>query len=196
MTDLVGEYLAALRKTTWADLAPLRAAAVGGPGAALGLALAPITVTSRGFYQPDPDGGPAFLVPARVDSAITPEAADPVQAIRHGEIVDLVAFSAAFPNRWALRTGAALWLGAVEPQYLMPNPVPIWRTPLHWLGNDCSGLVLLSRDRRERYRVLSTLDAIVAEDEQHAEELRQLLARPWLAPGVFVRRGREVRHAA
>lgn len=196
MSDLVAEYLAALGETTWVDLEPLRAAAVGGPGAALGIALAPITVTSRGFYQPDPDGGRAFVVPVRVDSATTPEAGDPVHAIRHGEIVDLVAFSAAFPNRWALRTGAALWLGAVEPQYLMPNPVPIWRTPLHWLGNDCAGLVLLSRDRRDRYRVLSTLDSILAEDEQHAEELRQLLAAPWLAPGVYVRRGREVRHAA
>jgi len=39
-------------------------------------------------------------------------------------------------------------------------------------------------------------DSIVAEDEQHAAELRGVLEHPWLAPAVFVHRGREVRNAA
>ena len=56
--------------------------------------------------------------------------------------------------------------------------------------------MLLSRDRRDRYRALTYLDAIIAEDEQHAAELRNLLAHPWLAPPVYVRRGREVPNAA
>jgi hypothetical protein len=78
----------------------------------------------------------------------------------------------------------------------MPDPVPIWRSPLHWLGNDCGGLLLPSRDRRDQYRVLTVCDAIVAEDERHAAELRKLLRHPWLAPPVYVHRGREVRNAA
>jgi hypothetical protein len=90
----------------------------------------------------------------------------------------------------------ATWLGAIEPRFLLPDPVPIWRSPLHWLGSDCRGLVLLSRDQRERYRVLTVCDSILAEDEAHAAELRELLSHPWMAPPVYVRRGREVRHAA
>ena len=194
--DLKREYLDALRQTGWDDSAPLREAGVGGPGLSVGIALAGISVSRGGAYQPDRDGGAAFVLPVRVDNPLSPEAADPVDAVRHGEIVDLLAFSVAFPQRWALRTGAATWLGAVEPQYLEPEPTPIWRTPLRWLGNDCHGLVLLSRDRRDRYRVLTCLDAIVAEDEAHAAELRKLLEQPWLAPPVYVRRGREVRNAA
>lgn len=190
------EYKAALGRTGWDDQAPLRDAGVGGPGLAIGIALAPISVSRDGLYQSDPDGGPAFILPVRVDSPISPEAADPVATVRHGEIVDLLAFSPAFPQRWALRTGAATWLGAVEPQYMGPAPTSIWRSPLHWLGNDCRGLALLSRDRRDRYRVLTCLDAIVAEDEEHAAELRKLLEQPWLSPPVYVRRGREVRNAA
>jgi hypothetical protein len=194
--DLKREYLSALGRTGWDDQAPLRDAGVGGPGLAIGIALASISVSRSGLYQPDPDGGPAFIIPVRVDNPISPEAADPVATVRHGELVDLLAFSPAFPHRWALRTGTATWLGAVEAQYLGPAPTPIWRSPLHWLGNDCRGLVLLSRDRRDRYRVLTCPDAIVAEDEEHAAELRKLLEQPWLAPPVYVRRGREVRNAA
>jgi hypothetical protein len=194
--DLEREYLAALSRTAFADLQPLIDAGVGGAGLAIGPALAPISVSRDGFFQFDPDGeGLAFILPVRVESALTPEAADPIDAVRHGAIVDLVAFSLAFPYRWALRCGTATWAGAVEPQYLDPAPTPIWRSPLHWLGNG-SGLVLLSRDKRDRYRVLSNLDSIIAEDEAHAERLRKLLAQPWLAPPVYVCRGREVRHAA
>ena len=194
--DLLAEYIAALRCTTTDDLQPLRDAGVDGAGLAFGMALARISVSRTGFYQPDPDGGPAFLIPVRVENVLTPEAADPVDAVRHGEIVDLLAFSPAFPRRWALRTGAATWLGAVEPQYLNPSPTPIWRSPLHWLGSDCHGLVLLSRDKRDRYRTLTCLDAIVAEDEDHAAVLRKLLKQPWLSPPVDVRRSQEVRNAA
>lgn len=193
--DLRDEYLAALRSTSWADLEPLRAAGVGGPGAAIAPAVARIRV-SRGLYEPDPEGGAAFLLPVRLENPSSPEAADPENAVRNGGLVDLLAFAPEYPYRWARRAGTATWLGCVEPQFLMPDPVPVWRSPLHWLGNDCRGLVLLTRDKRERYRVLTHLDAIIAEDEGHANELRELLAHPWLAPPVFVRRGREVRHAA
>jgi hypothetical protein len=194
--DLYREYLAASGQTGSDDLAPLRETGIGDPGLAVGIALARISVSRDGFYRPDPDGGVAFILPVRVDNPLSPEAADPVATVQGGDIVDLLAFSVAFPQRWAFRTGAATWLGAVDPQYMGPEPTPIWRSPLRWLGNDCRGLVLLSRDRRDRYRVLTSLDAVVAEDEGHAAELRKLFEQPWLAPPIYVRRGRKVRNAA
>jgi hypothetical protein len=195
--DLVAEYMSALERTKPADLDSLRRAGIGEAGFAIRPAVAPIIVTRDGLhYEPDPDGdGLAFILPVRIDNPLSPEAADPDETVRSGEIADLVAFSAAFPNRWALRTGAATWLGAVEPQYMGPAPTPIWRSPLHWLAH-AEGVCLLSRDRRDQYRVLTCLDSIIAEDEGHADELRELLSRPWIAPPVFVRHGREVRHAA
>src|SRR5437868_13495632 len=43
---------------------------------------------------------------------------------------------------------------------------------------DCRGLVLLSPVRSEQYRVLTVCDSIVAEDERHAAELREVLDHP------------------
>jgi hypothetical protein len=197
--DLLAECRWALTRTKPADLDPLRKAGIGEAQlAAIKPAWAPIGVTRDGLhFQPDPDGDAfAFIVPVRVHNPLSPEARDPVATVRGGAIVDLLAFSAAVPNRWALRTGAAAWLGCVEPQYMGPAPTPIWRTPLRWLGEGC-GVCLLSRDRRDQYRTLASLDSIIAEDKEHADELRRLLAHPWLAPPVYVRRGREIaRHAA
>lgn len=194
--DLRCEYETALAGTTWEDLRPLREAGVGGPGLAVGIAVQRISVSRCGLYEPDPDGGPAFIVPARIECPTTPEALEPVDTVRHGDLADLIAISTALPLRWARRTGVATWLGAIEPQYLAVDPTPIWRSPLHWLGNDCHGLALITRSRVERYRLLTHCDAILAEDEDHADELRDLLSRPWMAPPVYVRRGKEVRHAA
>jgi hypothetical protein len=78
----------------------------------------------------------------------------------------------------------------------MPDPVPVWRSPLRWLGHGGVGLVPLSRDKRDIYRLLTVADCIIAEDTRHADELRRLLQHPWLAPEVIVRTGREVRRAA
>ncbi len=193
---IVEEYLVALRRTRFADLGPLRKAGVGGPGLAIGPAIAAIR-TSDGRFELDPEGDArAFIVPIRIGNPISPEASDPVQAVREGEILDLLAFSRSYPMRWALRTGNATWLGAIEPQFLMPEPVPVWRNTLAWLRNDCRGLVLLSHERSEQYRALTVCDAIVAEDERHATELREVLDHPWLAPPVYSRRRREVRDAA
>ncbi len=95
-------------------------------------------------YEPDPAGKGAFLLPVRVDNPLTPEAADSIGIIRAGSIVDLLAFHPAHPYRWALRRDDAEWLGAIEPQYLDPAPVPVWRSPLAWLQAGCRGLVVLS----------------------------------------------------
>src|SRR4051794_7829718 len=52
------EYRILLGQTTFPDLAPLRERGVGGPGLAVGPAVASLTV-ERGLWRPDPDGGRA-----------------------------------------------------------------------------------------------------------------------------------------
>jgi len=193
---LTREYFNALRCTRFTSLTPLLVAGVSWRAITDAVpAHARITV-SKDLFDFEGEGGSAFIVPARVESPLTPEATDPVETVRVGAIVDLIAFHPDHPARWALRTGAAEWLGAVEPQYLEPQPVPLWRTPLRWLQAGCRGLVLLSRERESEYRILSGLRVIVAEDQQHAAELRQQLGQPWPMPRVMVGPSREVRRAA
>ena len=190
---LAREYWCALQSTRFTDLAPLPQAGVGGPGLAVGPALACVRVANETFVFDD-EAASAFVIPVRVENHITPEVSDPVQTVRDGKIVDLVAFHPAHSHCWALRYGSAEWLGAIEAQYLDPEPVPVWRSPLSWLRADCRGLLLLG-DRASQYRILTLLNSIVAEDERHAAELRCVLARPWPVPQVVSSQA-EVRHAA
>ena len=193
MTDLCRKYRAALRSTRFADLAPMVGAGVGWRAITCVVpAFATIRVTG-GIFEFDESGGDAFVVPVRIENPITPEAFDPATAVSNGAIVDLVAFHPLHPDRWVLRRDAAEWLGAVEPQHLDPEPVTIWRSPMSWLQAGCLGLVLLG-DQNSRYGILSLLHSIIAEDGQHAAELRRELARPWPVPQVIS--PREARRAA
>ena len=106
-----------LHGTRFSKLAPLRQAGVGGPGLAVGPALDRVRVANE-MFELDDEAGSAFIIPVRVENYITPEASDPVQTVRDGKIVDLVAFHPRHPARWALRYGSAEWIGAVESQYL------------------------------------------------------------------------------
>jgi hypothetical protein len=190
------EYLDALGRTRPSDLAALRDAGVDEGGFALSPGVAAIRISERRF-ELDPDGDAvAFILPVRVYHPFSPEAPDPVRFVREGDVVDLLAFSPAVPFRWALRTGAAAWIGCIEPQYLMPDPVPVWRTPLGWLRSGSRGLVLLTQDRREQYRVLTLCDALIAEDERHAARLREVVQRPLLGPPVLVRPVCKMRNGA
>jgi hypothetical protein len=180
--------------TRFADMAALVAAGVGWPAITNAVPVhATVKVTGPSFEFSD-SGRSAYVMPVRTISLLGPEGADPIEVIRDGSIVDLIAFHPAHPDLWALRHGLANWLGAVEPQYLDPDPVPVWRTPLAWLRAGCRGLVLLG-DRASQYRILTLLHSIVAEDDGHAAELRCLLARPWPVPQVVSSQA-EVRHAA
>jgi hypothetical protein len=183
---LVREYLAALRMTRFVDMAPLVAAGVGWPAITSAVPVhATVKVTGPSFEFSD-SGRSAYVMPVRTISLLGPEAADPLEAIRDGWIVDLIAFHPAHPDLWALRHGSADWLGAVEPQYADSDAVPVWRSPLGWLQAGCRGVVLLSRERISRYRILSGLGSIVAEDARHAAELQSILAHSWSAPRVIV----------
>src|SRR4051794_14020349 len=148
------------------------------------------------LYVPDRDGLPAFVTPVFIDYADTPESPRPAQAVRFGDLVDLVAWDPRHPHSWALRCGAAEWLGAIEPQYLDPPPVPIHCGPLGWLQGGCCGLVLLARETVSQYRLLANIQRIEAEDAAHAAELQGVLMRPWPAPTVTIAPQRGVRHAA
>ena len=184
---LVAEYNSALHKTRFDDLRPLIAAGV--TGLAIGRsppAAARIVVADDVFEFDEDAGAAAFVMPVRMECATIPEAADPVCTVANGEVVDLVGFHPLHPDRWALRRGTAEWLGAIEPQHMGPAAVRIWRSPMAWLRADCDGLVLLSNDRRDQCRTLSFCSTIIAEDAQHAIELRRILELPWSAPPVIV----------
>lgn len=199
--DLAAEYAAALRGTRYADIAPLmdfpgQSRAERGQiirGIALAFPAISRIVVENSLYQPDPDGGVAYIIPVRQDFPETPETASPLDAIANGAIIDLLAFHPSRPRRWALRRGVAYWLGAVEPQLgggSETAPAAVWRTPLGWLYSGCSGIVMLTGDPWLRYSILIYLDAIVAEDERHAADLRQILEHPRPAPPVLVRGAR------
>src|SRR5215470_3384147 len=81
-------------------------------------------------YEPDPVGGRAHVFPATViDPGLRDliEADGPREIVSTGSIVDLVAVDIKAPGRWALRTGAAVVLGAIEQQWGFADPVPIHR---------------------------------------------------------------------
>ena len=114
-----------------------------------------------------------------------------------GKPIDLVAWCEKKPERWRLRVGAASWLGCIPPQYLKPEPVPIYRSPLSWLRKRCIGLVPLARERSEIYRLLvGCVSGTIAEDTEHAAVLRAVLEHPFRAPPVYVADREEIRRAA
>jgi hypothetical protein len=151
-----------------------------------------IRFTGDEYYCPDPDGKLAFITPIRVQFPETPQSSRPWEYVRTGDPIDLLAWDPS-ERDWALRAGAADCLGCTEiqdyPDLIEPGPTRLWRTPLHWFRDDCAGLVILSRDRGEIYRILAQLHGgIEAEDDAHARELRAVLKRPWPAPSVRIAR--------
>jgi hypothetical protein len=133
------------------------------------------------FYQPDEAGRPAWVFPVCCADPEKPDAIetpDPFTAVAAGAVLDLLAFSPVAPGQWALRRGIATVLGAIEPQYLDPVPVPVHRDVTDWLRADCRGIVLLTSHRIEVVRLLHQCRAIEAEDATHAAELRRILAGP------------------
>jgi hypothetical protein len=166
----------------------------------VGVARMWVEQTDDGYrYQPDPDGvGRAFISPILAHHPDTLETPHAWACVRVGNLVDLLAWDPGHPTRWALRTGKASWLGAALPQFCNPPPTEVWRTPLNWFRNDCAGLVALTRDRAEVYRLLSALiGGIIVEDQAHADEIRGILERPRLTPPITIALTRQrVRRAA
>jgi hypothetical protein len=140
------------------------------------------------LFEPDPDGALTFLSAVRVDPWHPLSIETPVAdaAVRHGDIVDIVAWHPDHPGRWALRLGNALHLGLIEPQYLDPEAVRVHRGPLGWLRARCRGLVLLTHDPRDQYRILTICRAIIAEDPEHKRALHASLARALPLPLIDI----------
>jgi hypothetical protein len=152
-------------------------------------------VTDSELYEPDDAGGWAFITPVLTQHATGPESQRPEIFVRFGNIVDLVAWDPQEPRQWALRAGQTTWLGCVPPQYLDPEPVAVWRSILTWFRHGCAGVVPMSRDPVEIYRLIMEFPGgIIAEDELHAAELRRILERPWPLPAISF--ATEVRLAA
>ena len=146
--------------------------------------IARVRVRRSGLYEPDDSGHVAIITPVRVETPASPESPQPDIYTHWGPIVDLVAWHPAAPERWALRAGAAEWIGLVEPQYMDPEPVPIHRSVLDWLRSGRVGLVPLAFQPAEVYRLLSWCRSIRAADEEHARELQRALSHPWPQPNV------------
>src|SRR5262249_52139118 len=137
-------------------------------------------------YQPSDDGHLALIVPVRA-AAHGPEVDNPDEFLRFGDIIDLICWRFESPMRWALRGGSATWLGAIGPQQLDPDPVPIGRTPLRWLQSGGKGICLLSSNRLDRQQLLLQVRHLVAEDIAHGRELRGELQRPLWEPSISIR---------
>jgi len=181
--DLVYEYSAALWRMTHDDARKLIARAV--PWRAIRLVCPVPTLIAlddaRELYEPDSTGRAAWVLPVCAIDPAYPErieTAEPEAVVSRGATVDLIAFAPEAPGRWALRLGEAPVLGAIEPQYLDPPPVPVHRDVTDWLRAGCGGIMLLTRDPCEAGRILRQCKTVEAQDRMHAAELRHLIERP------------------
>lgn len=103
-------------------------------------------------------------------------------AVLAGDLIDLICWDPATPYARASRCGAAEWLGCASRN----EPTPIRRSLMDWLRHRCSGLVLFTHDRIRRYEILQECNDIVAEDDQHADELDAALTYPYPRKPVFM----------
>jgi hypothetical protein len=159
-------------------------------GGMIGVALVRYDGDHGELYCPDPDGARAFILPVRVEYPDTPQSTEPGWFVQHGDLVDLLAWHPKRPECWALRGDSATWLGCVGvqdyPELVAPGSTRVRRTPLNWLRSHCDGLVVLSDNRADQYRILSELHGgIEAEDKALEGELRQVLEHPFPAPPVW-----------
>jgi hypothetical protein len=145
-----------------------------------------VRACGKRLYQPDETGAPAFITPVFVDNVLTSETLDPVPTARGGgHLVDLVAWRE--DGSWATRRGAAEWIGAIPPQYCDPPPAWVRRSILNWLKGGLHGLVLLSDNETEIWRILvDCLGGIYAADSAHKAKVNRLLDRTWPSPPVLL----------
>src|SRR5262249_37173332 len=101
-------------------------------------------------WVPDPTGHRGFVSPVR-GRGDRYDARDPFadEIVINGPLLDLVAWHPEAPRRWAVRTGAAEWLGAwcAGISHDHKEPVRVWRGPLGWLRGWLEGVVPLTTDR-------------------------------------------------
>ncbi len=182
MIDLAAEYGIAWARTPRTVLDRYEAARHFG---LLGFARVMI---ERGMYQPCPGGEPALIIACRGNADGDVEADDPFALVTGGPLLDLIAVPFKRPQAWAARIGSATFLGACEPQFVSPPPVPIWRNPINWLRAGCDGVVSLTDNPREQQHLLLRFRTLGAEDIAHRAELQRIVSRPWLLPKILIPR--------
>ena len=139
--DLLGEYRALMRRTPVERAIELRDK-FGVPVPAIAAAC-PVPAKARfvdrekRLFEPDEDGRAVWLMACCAVDPRQPEAiedGDPLGLVADlRRVVDLLAFHPERRERFALRTGAATVLGAVVPQLLGPDRVPVWSDVGDWL---------------------------------------------------------------
>ncbi len=149
----------------------------------VGIARVRMVGDSKWEPDSDPQAPRFFVTPVRVE----PGAANPydiespnprLMARKTGELIDIVAWRPKVPDRWLLRTGAAVTLGASEYHALTDEPAPALRVhqgPLEWLRAGGEGIGLLTRDRDERRSLLFGVERIEVQDAKLREELRHTI---------------------
>jgi hypothetical protein len=133
------------------------------------------------LFEPCEDGKAAWVIPATcVDPAHEEEieAVNPLHVVAKGPVIDLVAFHPDSSNRFALRTGAAVVLGAVPPQLLQPDPVLVWNGVAGWLRSSCNGIVLLTPDGHQCGRILRRIESPIGAHPAHVKAVKRWLALP------------------
>jgi hypothetical protein len=191
--DLLGEYRADLRRMPVAEAVrlhdefsvPWRAITKACPAPSK----ARFVGRDKRLFEPDEDGRAVWVMPACCVDPERPEeieCLDPMAVVATGPLIDLVAFHPARRGRFALRIGNAAVLGAVEPQYLDPDCVPVWDDIADWLRDNCRGIVLLTNDCHQKGRILRRLWSIEAAQPDSVKAWIGLPEYPApLPPAVF-----------
>lgn len=180
-SDLWPEIHAAARNYRPAHLVkfgilPKHAIAVGGLG------VAKISPVTDGLFE---FGGElsAVILPVYWGAIPTEKALVP-----DWELEDILAFIPKEPSQLWLRCGDAVFLGAGALDHLyLGATLKIHRTPMSWLLDHGEGCVVLDWPRAaDRLRSIAT---VIAEDVDHAHDIRSHLQRPLLIPEIRVPEG-------
>jgi hypothetical protein len=189
MIDPRREYLGLMRRMPFAEAERLHND-FGVPWASIA-ATVPVPTRVRfadkaqTFFEPDERGRAAWVIPATCVDPVRPEeieVVDPLDVVSTGPIVDLVCFHPHCRARFALRTGAAVVLGVVPPQYMQPDRVPVFNDVADWLKSGCNGIVLLTNDAHQRGRILRRIESIEAQDPARVKAALELPEWPRARP--------------
>ena len=182
--DLVSEFLAARDAMTPRYRAVLHAAGI--PTALVDLwglfGVSSVEVYGE-HYQPAPEGPIAFIAPIR--GGLSLEHPDPIGLVLFGDIIDLLCWHPARPDRWALRLGSSNHSGRIPAAAFAAASRP--RTcdpPLGWFRSGGTGLCLLTRRHREIQSILLSLQHIVADDPAHRRRLFRICRMPYPTPAI------------
>jgi hypothetical protein len=179
MTDLLYELRSAAGRVRQPHLDRLKA--LGVPMRALahcptyGFGVVNAEDVGQGLYQPCDHGDTHLVLPVLFE----------------GCLVDLVAFRAADPGGWLLRTGHGWCLGLNEPVGLLTwrDSISLRATPIDWMRADQDGLCILDWSAVEQIHGLDVLPHIACDDHATADNLRRALTRPVRLPTISVMGG-------